>query len=286
MADFNFNIYDVIGGSNDNPGSEFDDFDTLINTYFSLLFYAITSHGIVYSTGRNGLLAKVVLVQSRGEFVNYVQSDIGQWNYTDPKYQRLVSPEFVLYLFNNNNLLNAYLDLNKESSINCLSIKKIIEEYDIKTSLAGLGITEHLIENVDYINILYVLVMRIIEFSKEFYDSYLLDFESTSEGPILSLGNLNNYINREAVNRLVAIQKAKDNCTDKNGLSRESISQYDDPVKVVKMIDEDEYDDEDCIVISYADGKEFKIQKTFDPQRLRNKCRRRHLITEEDCDDY
>ena len=83
-----FNSLSIIGGTYDNLGCKFDNFETLINSYFSLLFDTLTKGSIVYSTGRNGILAKVELDPSKGGFVNYVQSSIGKWNYSDPKYQR------------------------------------------------------------------------------------------------------------------------------------------------------------------------------------------------------
>lgn len=107
-----FNSLDIIGGIYDNLGCEFDNFETLINSYFSLLFDTLTKSAIVYSTRRNGILAKVELDASKGGFVNYVQSSIGKWDYSDPKYQRNVSPEFVLYLFDNLSMNIAYNIVN------------------------------------------------------------------------------------------------------------------------------------------------------------------------------
>ena len=111
-----FNSLSIIGGTYDNLGCKFDNFETLINSYFSLLFDTLTKGSIVYSTGRNGILAKVELDPSKSGFVNYVQSSIGKWNYSDPKYQRNVSPEFVIYLFNNLNLNKAYNEVNNRNN--------------------------------------------------------------------------------------------------------------------------------------------------------------------------
>ena len=111
----NFDSTSIIGGTYDNLGCQFDNFETLINSYFSLLFDTLTKDAIVYSTGRNGILAKVELDSSKGGFVNYVQSSIGKWNYSDPKYQRKVSPEFVIYLFNNLNMNKTYNAVNNRN---------------------------------------------------------------------------------------------------------------------------------------------------------------------------
>lgn len=110
-----FNSSNIIGGSYDNLGCKFDNFETLVNSYISLLFDVLTKDAIVYSTGRNGILAKVELNSSKGGFVNYVQSSIGKWNYSDPKYQRNVSLEFVIYLFNNLNMNKAYNAVNNRN---------------------------------------------------------------------------------------------------------------------------------------------------------------------------
>lgn len=110
-----FNSTSIIGGTYDNLGCKFDNFETLINSYFSLLFDTLTKDAIVYSTGRNGILAKVEFDSSKGGFVNYVQSSIGKWNYSDLKYQRNVSPEFVIYLFNNLNMNKAYNAVNSRN---------------------------------------------------------------------------------------------------------------------------------------------------------------------------
>ena len=107
----NFNESHIVGGSMSHPGSKFDSFDLLFERYMALLFFTIMKSGISYSTERNGVLAKVRF-EERG-FVNYVQPCMGKWDYDDPKYQRLVSPDFVLFLFNNTCMAESLYRINE-----------------------------------------------------------------------------------------------------------------------------------------------------------------------------
>lgn len=192
----NYNTGSIIGGKYDNPGCRFDDFDTLINTYFTLLFDTLTKDGMVYSTGRNGLLARIELDHRKGGFVNYVQSGIGQWNYNDPKYQRVVSPEFVLYLFNNLSLLYAYDNINLKSDLlnentkfnqknqsvdgvflRDLSMNGIIQlhehhltEYNKQQNGVPNTFSQIKPEEIQMVNALYDLVGSVVKYSGEFYE--------------------------------------------------------------------------------------------------------------------
>ena len=102
-----YNVVNIIGGGYENKGCLFDDIATLVDSYLSLLIEALTNGGIVYSTGRNAILARIEMDVDKG-FVNYVQPAICKWNYTDPKYQRSVSPEFVIFMFNNTCLRHSF----------------------------------------------------------------------------------------------------------------------------------------------------------------------------------
>ena len=95
----NYNEINIIGGEDFALGSIFDNFDLLFEKYCQILFYALDKGGITYSTNRNGLLAKTMVGENG--FVNYVQSSIGKWDFDNEKLKRNVSPDFVLYLFNN-----------------------------------------------------------------------------------------------------------------------------------------------------------------------------------------
>ena len=191
-----YNTGSIIGGKYDNPGCRFDDFDTLINTYFTLLFETITDDGMVYSTGRNGLLARVELDHRKGGFVNYVQSDIGQWNYDDSKYQREVSPEFVLYLFNNLSLLYAYDNINlnndllngktkfnkKNQSVDGVFFKDLsmngiiqlheehLNEYNKKQEGLPNFFDEIKSGEFHMVNALYDLLSSVVKYSSQFYE--------------------------------------------------------------------------------------------------------------------
>ena len=192
----NFYTTRIIGGTYDNKGCEFDNFETLINSYFSLLFDTLTKDGITYSTGRNGTLAKVELDTNKGGFINYVQPSIGQWDYNNPKYQRIVSPEFVLYLFNNLCLLETYEKVNFRSktwnekmkfnsqnqSINGvffkdLSMSSIIElhkyhqEEKLKKHNGLPNKFDQIKTNEIYtVDTLYNLIGAVVEYAKDFYD--------------------------------------------------------------------------------------------------------------------
>ncbi len=91
-------------------GSKYDNFNLLLNDYLRLLFYTLAKNGIVYSTKRNGILARVVFAD--GVFINYVQPSIGKWDFEDRKYQRVVSLNFVLYLFNEMCMANTLHEVN------------------------------------------------------------------------------------------------------------------------------------------------------------------------------
>ena len=206
----NFDSTSIIGGTYDNLGCQFDNFETLINSYFSLLFDTLTKDAIVYSTGRNGILAKVELDFSKGGFVNYVQSSIGKWNYSDPKYQRKVSPEFVIYLFNNLNMNKTYNAVNNRNEyfdepMKFNNYNQAVEGVFIR-DLSMAGIIElhekHMIEYAKKINgqlnkydqikpaevvmvrTLYELIGSVCKLSKKFWEfqNYLERAEELREG--------------------------------------------------------------------------------------------------------
>lgn len=106
----NFNTIDIIGGVPNIPGSKFDNYQDLIDKYYALLFFSLTKNGITYSTNRNARLAQVKTCENG--FINYVQPSIGKWDYENQKYQRFVSPEFVLYLFNNICMAESLYEIN------------------------------------------------------------------------------------------------------------------------------------------------------------------------------
>ena len=135
----NFNESSIIGGNELDKGSKFDSFNLLIDRYYALLFFTLGKSGITYSTGRNGILAKVRF-EERG-FINYVQPCIGKWNYKDPKYQRSVSPDFVLYLFNNLCMAESLYRINELSEpIQLNSSQQIIPD--------GIDLDEFSVSNV------------------------------------------------------------------------------------------------------------------------------------------
>ncbi len=106
----NYNEINVIGGEDFALGSIFDNFDLLFEKYCQILFYTLDKGGITYSTNRNGLLAKTMVGENG--FVNYVQPSIGKWDFNDEKLKRNVSPDFVLYLFNNMCLSYCFNQIN------------------------------------------------------------------------------------------------------------------------------------------------------------------------------
>lgn len=191
-----FDSENIIGGIGNKLGCQFDNFEVLINSYFSLLFDVITKDGIIYSTGRNGILAKVELDYRKGGFVNYVQPSIGKWDYSDPKYQRKVSPEFVLYLFNNINMIHIYNDVNLRNDyvneplkfnnqnqmldgvfVKDLSMTGIINlhekhkiEYNKKKNGEPNIYDQIKPSEISMINALYELVGSVVKNSKEFWE--------------------------------------------------------------------------------------------------------------------
>lgn len=111
----NYNTISIIGKYDEElggvtPGAKYDSFEALLNDYLILLFYTLAKNGIVYSTNRNGILARVQFVD--GQFVNYVQPAIGKWDFEDERYQRIVSLDFVLFLFNETCMADAHFELN------------------------------------------------------------------------------------------------------------------------------------------------------------------------------
>lgn len=190
----NFNDSSVIGGTTFTPGSKFDNFDLLIDRYYALLFYALTEGGITYNTRRNGVLSKVRL-EVNG-FVNYVQPMIGKWDYDDPKYKRLVSPDFVLYLFNNLCMAESLLRINslvepikisqtehifhEGIDLNNFSLKGIIETYGeyaeeyYKYKNGHSNNYEKIPKTkLAFINYTYQLIERVTNYSSEFFHHQL-----------------------------------------------------------------------------------------------------------------
>ena len=195
------NFYDreIIGDPPIYDGSKFDNIDLLIDSYYALLFFALED-GIAYSTERNGIIAKVK-VEARG-FINYVQPCIGKWDYKNPKYQRNVSPDFVLYLFNNICMEESFYRINQ------LSLKKFSvtnesdledfndnNEIDLDNFTVNNIIKKHQEYQEEYfklqngqpnyynkiekewlkfINLSYVLIEKVFKYSKEFADHQLV----------------------------------------------------------------------------------------------------------------
>ena len=183
----NYNTHDIVNLS------KFDNFELLKNRYFALLFYTLTTGGITYSTGRNGVLAQVK-IDERG-FINYVQPCIGKWNFKNTKYQRRVSPDFVLYLFNNHCLTECLFRINELSEpiqvnssykielqgidIEKFSIAEIIkkyelietEEYKYKNGLPNNYNSFSPVE-IQITKLFYSLIERVIIYSREFAEHY------------------------------------------------------------------------------------------------------------------
>lgn len=182
----NFNLVEIIGDKKyQMPGSKFDSADDLFRAYFALLFFTLKD-GITYSTGRNGLLARVKF-ERRG-FVNYVQPSIAIWDYTNPKLQRVVSPDFVLYLFNKDcmeyafSMVNSLNELGIEKQIDLTNVKveniiKLYEEYEAERVKSERGEPNYyttIDENqLAFVNMGYMLVKRVTKYSKEYLDAYL-----------------------------------------------------------------------------------------------------------------
>ena len=256
-----FNSTSIIGGTYDNLGCKFDNFETLINSYFSLLFDTLTKDAIVYSTGRNGILAKVEFNSSKGGFVNYVRSSIGKWNYSDLKYQRNVSPEFVIYLFNNLNMNKAYNAVNSRNDyfdepmkfntnnqvvegtfIRDLSMAGIIElhekhmaEYAKKMNGEPNKYDQFKPTEVVMVKTLYELIGSVCKLSKKFWD-------------------FQNYLERAEELR---------ESVERQGKTSTGINSYDDPISIVPYgndMGEEYYGDSDFVaIIDYSNAKEFPI---------------------------
>ncbi|MCM1052685.1 MAG: dipeptidyl peptidase 3 [Ruminococcus sp.] len=183
----NFNTISIIGkypeefGEAELRGSKYDSFDLLLNDYLKLLFYTLSKNGIIYSTERNGILARVQFVD--GIFINYVQPSVGKWDFENSKYQRIVSLNFVLYLFNEMCMANALYRINY-----------LAEPYDLN--------------NLDYaikdeIDLSEVNIPNIVKRYNEFmHEAYLKDkglankFDSYSEKEINEIVLLYNILTR------------------------------------------------------------------------------------------
>lgn len=172
----NFNESQIIGGNLEFPGSKFDNFNLLIDRYYALLFFELLRNGITYSTGRNGILAKVKF-ENRG-FVNYVQPCIGQWDYENTHFQRLVSPDFVIYLFNNLCMAESLYRINKLSNpvdLNEFSVSFVINMHEkyadeyFKLSMGQPNCYDKISESrIAQINLAYSLLEKITKYSKDF----------------------------------------------------------------------------------------------------------------------
>lgn len=195
----NFNESTIVGGMvNSLPpilGSKFDNFNDLIDKYYALLFFTLVKSGITYSTEINAILAQVK-IQENG-FVNYVQPCIGKWDYTDKKYQRLVSPEFVLYIFNNLCMSESLYRINELAEPIQLSETKQL--YPIGIDLSEFSVSNIITlhekyaneyfkyqngepndymnipsEKIAFVNLAYSLIERVTKFSKEYVEYQML----------------------------------------------------------------------------------------------------------------
>lgn len=191
----NFSTIEVIGkypeefGEKELKGSKYDNYDLLLNDYLKLLFYTLTKNGIVYSTERNGILARVKYVD--GFFINYVQPSIGKWDFEDSKYQRIVSINFVLYLFNEMCMANTLYHLNylaepydlsdlnfatRDSvDLTDVSAATIMERFNELTHEAYLkskGLANNLDnyskKEIEEINLLYDILSRVLLYTSDF----------------------------------------------------------------------------------------------------------------------
>lgn len=197
----NFSEQQIVGGSvlPPIPGSKFDNFNDLIDKYYALLFFTLKD-GITYSTDRRGILAKVI-VQDNG-FVNYVQPSIGKWDYTDEKYQRLVSPEFVLYLFNNLCMSESLYRINELAEpiqlssnqqlypngidLDEFNVSKIIslyeqyaEEYFKYQNGQPNNYSEIPRSKIDFVNLAYSLIEKVTKFAKDYVDHQMMVIKAT-----------------------------------------------------------------------------------------------------------
>lgn len=190
----NYSLMSIIGKYEEElgtgvPGSKYDSFEALLNDYLILLFYALSKNGIVYSTNRNGILARVQFVD--GQFVNYVQPAIGKWDFKDERYQRIVSLDFVLYLFNETCMAQVYqelnylaepqdlskLDYNSHDSFDLedFSIEQIVNNYNMITHeqfLASKGLPNKLdsysTKDIEEMLLLYSIMTKVIAYSEDF----------------------------------------------------------------------------------------------------------------------
>lgn len=220
----NFNESSIIGGEELNPGSKFDSFNMLIDRYYALLFFTLAKSGITYSTGRNGALARVRF-EEKG-FVNYVQPCTGKWNYNDPKYQRVVSPDFVLYLFNNicmaeslyrinelsepiqingrEQVIPEGIDLNEFSVSNIIKLHEEYEEEYFKYKNGQPNYYEQISKsNLAFINLSYSLLERVTKYSREFAEHQVMVAKATELKQDVENGAIDYYKLNEKEQELV-----------------------------------------------------------------------------------
>lgn len=291
----NFSSTNIIGGSYDVLGSKYDDFELLINNYYALFAYTLMKGGITYSTNKNGILAKVIL--NNEGFTNYVQPSIGKWNYEDKKYQRRVSPDFVLYLFNNYCLSNTIQRINdlsepielsstKQILLNSIDLNEFYISYIIKKyqecekeksddffiikSLYEITkkitlYSESFAEYQEKVAELSALKEKIAKGEKTYYDlncdeEELMnyeEFDAIENGMYLSLGFLNNEIRKKAIEELYKITE-KRNFELMKASENEMILQDEVNDPIQISID---YDGEYDIEIDYNGSKEFMKDK-------------------------
>lgn len=178
----NFYEIDIIGKyskfeEKEIRGSKYDELEDLFNDYIRLFFYTIYNEGITYTTNRNGLLAKVVY--QSGYFINYVQPKIGEWDFLNPQYQRVVSLDFVLFLFNETCMGGVLPYLNSEGNEDILSINMfdIIRDvqmlsYNRQLDANGLpnALNNYSNQDIERVIFQYTVISKILEYARPFKD--------------------------------------------------------------------------------------------------------------------
>jgi len=198
----NFYEIDIIGKyskfeEKEIRGSKYDELEDLFNDYIRLFFYTIYNEGITYTTNRNGLLAKVVY--QSGYFINYVQPKIGEWDFLNPQYQRVVSLDFVLFLFNETCMGGALPYLNSEGNEDILSINMfdIIRDlqmlsYNRQLDANGLpnALDNYSNQDIERVIFQYTVISKILEYARPFKDFHVKANTAERTKKALALGKI------------------------------------------------------------------------------------------------
>ncbi len=268
--------------------NKYDSYIELLNDYLNLLYFALNS-GLCYNTNKNSRLAKVVLKE--GKLINYVQTKMGEWDYTKSRFQREVSMDFVLYLFNKTSLFGSMLTMSNlsvtKSHLGIQDTTKKIDFESIISENSFIAYQKHIesysgngyISNFTYQEreenaLLYNIILKIMEYTKHIKNEINIINKGKNLSLLLQSGELKlsqlsendkqiyeYVINYDKVANPNLNPSLENFCDNINWVSEKQLkykcNNTDDPINITSIINPYTGKSESTIIIDYANSKEF-----------------------------